>query len=84
MGAWAKGQTLDKTMRDELITVTTFLTILEAEMAKSVLDASGIESFIHAPHANALYPGVLGEVMLQVREVDLDIAKSLLDEGSSG
>ena len=66
-------------MTDQFQTVKTYLTIVEAEMAKSVLDASGIESFIHAPHANALYPGVLGEVRLQVRDGDVDTARDLLD-----
>ncbi len=66
-------------MRDEFITVSTFQTVLEAELARSVLEAAGIESFIHAPHANALYPGILGEVKLQVREDDLDTAKDILD-----
>jgi len=66
-------------MTDQFQTVKTYLTIVEAEMAKSVLAASGIESFIHAPHANALYPGVLGEVRLQVRDGDVDTARDLLD-----
>jgi hypothetical protein len=67
-------------MPNQFKTVSTHTTVLEAEMAKSVLDAAGIESFIHALHANWLYPGVLGEVKLQVREDDLDTAKDLLDK----
>ncbi|TNF46516.1 hypothetical protein EP232_04455 [bacterium] len=67
-------------MADEFITVSTYTTVLEAEMARSVLDSAGIESFIHAPHANWLYPGVLGEVKLQVRKEDLDTARDLLDK----
>ncbi len=70
-------------MSDQFKTVRSYLTVVEAEMARSVLDASGIESFIHAPHANALYPGVLGEVKLQVREGDLDTAQDLLDGDST-
>lgn len=65
---------------DDLTTVATFSSVVEAEMARSVLEASGIESYIHAPHANALYPGVLGEVRLQVKKSDLETAGELLEK----
>ena len=69
-------------MTDDLLTVSTHTTIIEAELAKNLLEAAGIEASIHAPHANALYPGVLGEIMLQVREEDLERATEALEEGT--
>ena len=68
-------------MTDELETVSTYANLMEAEFAKSILELAGIESYIHAPHANALYPGVLGEIKLQVRAANLQEAKRVLDEG---
>ncbi|UCF88144.1 MAG: DUF2007 domain-containing protein [bacterium] len=68
-------------MSDDFVTVSTHTTLVEAELVKGVLEAAGIEAFIHAPHANALYPGVLGEVMLQVKEEDLERARDALEEG---
>ena len=69
-------------MENDLVTVSTYPTMVEAELAKNILGAAGIEAFIHAPHANALYPGVLGEVMLQVREEDLKKAQQALEQGT--
>lgn len=69
-------------MKDDLVTVSTHPTIVEAELAKNILETAGIDAHIHAPHANALYPGVLGEVMLQVREEDLKKAQQALEEGT--
>jgi len=68
-------------MKEELKTVSTHPTMVEAEMAKNLLESAGIEAYIHAPHANALYPGVLGEVMLQVKVSDLQGALQALEEG---
>ena len=66
---------------DELVTVSTHATMVEAEVAKSILEMDGIEAHIHAPHANALYPGVRGEIKLQVRTSDLQRALVVLEEG---
>ena len=68
-------------MTEDLVTVSTHPTMVEAELAKSILEMDGIDAYIHAPHANALYPGVLGEVMLQVRAQDLQRALVVLEEG---
>ncbi len=68
-------------MDEELVTVSTHPNIVEAELVKGILEAAGIEAYIHAPHANALYPGVLGEVTLQVKESDLRQAREALEEG---
>ena len=70
-------------MTDNLKTVSTHGTVLEAELVKGLLEAEGIEAFIHAPHAHDLYPGVLGEVMLQVRERDVEDALKVLRDSQS-
>jgi hypothetical protein len=64
-----------------LETVSTHANMVEAELAKSILALAELEAYIHAPHSNALYPGVLGEIMLQVRASDLQEAKRVLEEG---
>jgi len=69
-------------MSEELVTVSTHPNMVEAELAKSLLELAGIEAYIHAPHANSLYPGVLGEIMLQVGAADLEQAKGVLEDGS--
>ena len=51
-------------------------------MVRSVLADAGIEAFILNPNAHGLYPGVLGEVKLQVREEDLEEARQLLEDFS--
>jgi len=70
-------------MTDDLKTVSTHGTVLEAELVKSLLEAEGIKAFIHAPHAHDLYPGVLGEVMLQVRDRDVEDALKVLRDSRS-
>ncbi|UCG38014.1 MAG: DUF2007 domain-containing protein [bacterium] len=65
-------------MADTLVTLSTHATVLEAELVRGRLLSAGIEAHIHAPHANALYPGVLGEVRLQVSREDLDMARRIL------
>ena len=72
---------LETPMSEDLVTVSTHPNIVEAELAKSILELDEIEAYIHAPHANALYPGVLGEIMLQVRASDLQRALIVLEEG---
>ena len=68
-------------MTEDLATVSTHPTMVEAELAKSILELAGIHAYIHAPHANALYPGVLGEIMLQVKAEDLGKAREALEKG---
>jgi hypothetical protein len=68
-------------LSDDFVTISTHTTIVEAELAKSILESAGIEAYIHAPYANALYPGVLGEIMLQVKKEDLAKAEEALEEG---
>ena len=68
-------------MTEELETVSTHPNIVEAELAKSMLEAAGIEAYIHAPHSNALYPGLLGDIKLQVKASELQRALNALEEG---
>ena len=68
-------------MTEELETVSTHPNIVEAELAKSMLESAGIEAYIHAPHSNALYPGLLGDIKLQVKASELLRALNALEEG---
>jgi len=70
-------------MTGNLKTISTYRMVLEAELVKNLLVAEGIEAFIHAPHAHDLYPGVLGEVMLQVRDRDVEDALKVLRDSQS-
>lgn len=62
----------------DLVTISTHRIVLEAELAKAALEAEGIEAYIHASHAHDLYPGVLGDVELQVRVRDRERAEEVL------
>ena len=68
-------------MTEELETVSTHPNMVEAELAKNILEMDGIDAYIHAPHANSLYPGVLGEIILQVKASDLKRALVVLEVG---
>ena len=48
-----------------------------AQLAKSILDSAGIESFIQGEHANALYTGAVSSRVV-VSEKDADEAAALL------
>jgi len=68
-------------MTEELETVSTHATMVEAELVKNILEMDGIDAYIHAPHSNALYPGLLGDIKLQVKASDLQRALVVLEEG---
>ena len=65
---------------NDLVILSTHANVIEAEMVRAVLADAGIEGFILNPNAHGLYPGVLGDVKLQVREEDLEEAEKLLAE----
>ncbi len=44
---------------DEMVTIATFPEPMEANMARSALDAAGIESFLQGENAKALLPVAL-------------------------
>jgi hypothetical protein len=63
---------------DELVTVATFPEPMEANMARSALEAAGIDVFLQGETANSMIP-VAFVSQLQVRSKDVLAARSLLD-----
>ena len=69
----------------ELITVRTCWGLLEAQLAKGLLDAAGIESFLfddNMVRQNAFYANALGGVKLQVDAQNADEANRILEENA--
>ena len=68
-------------MKDaELVTVSTFPSAVDAEIAKGVLDDAGIESMIRSDNAGGMYPA-LGGADLVVRAEDVEKATEALGLG---
>ena len=67
---------------DDYITVASYSEIGEAALAQSVLDGSGIDSFMSGEEANILLP--MSGARLQVRLGDLDAARELLNTIPAG
>lgn len=65
--------------QDELITIATFPEPMEANMARSALEASGIPVFMVGETANSLIP-VAFESQLQVHAKDEAAARGLLEK----
>ncbi|HXG87401.1 MAG TPA: DUF2007 domain-containing protein [Vicinamibacterales bacterium] len=64
----------------QLITISTFRSTVDAQIAKGILDEAGIESMIRADNAGGgLYPAISGAELL-VRSEDLDKARSALHQ----
>jgi len=63
----------------ELIAISTFRSIADAQIAKGILDAAGIESMIRADNAGGMYPAISGAELL-VRSEDLDKANEVLQD----
>ena len=61
----------------DLITISTFRSIADAQIAKGILDGAGIESMIRADHAGGMYPAISGAELL-VRSEDVDKAHDAL------
>ena len=61
----------------DLITISTFRSTAEAEIAKGILDEEGIESMIRADNAGGMYPAISGAELL-VRSEDVDRAHDAL------
>jgi hypothetical protein len=64
--------------QDELVTIATFPEPMEANMARSALEAAGIPVFFVGETANSMIP-VAFESQLQVQVKDEAAARSLLD-----
>ena len=70
-------------MKDaELVTVSTFPSAVDAEIAKGVLDDAGIESMIRSDNAGGMYPA-LGGADLVVRAEDVEKATEALGLGDA-
>jgi len=65
--------------QDELVTIATFPEPMEANMARSALEAAGIPVFMVGETANSMIP-VAFESQLQVQAKDEVAARGLLDE----
>ena len=63
---------------DELVTIATFPEPMEANMARSALEAAGIPVFLVGETANSMVP-VAFESQLQVRVTDEAAARGLLE-----
>ena len=48
----------------ELITVSTFRSTADAQIAKGILDEAGIESMIRSDNAGGMYPAIAGADLL--------------------
>lgn len=64
---------------DDMVVVARYSEPPEAQLAQSVLEGSGIDSFLSGEEANSLLPATSGARLL-VRRGDEEAAKSLLNE----
>jgi hypothetical protein len=62
----------------DLIAVSTFLSVADAQIAKGILDEVGIESMIRADNAGGMYPAIGGAELL-VRGEDAETANRALN-----
>ena len=67
------------TSSEKLVTVAKFLEPVNAQMAKGMLEAAGIECFLQGEQANSLL-ALAFRARLQVAEPDVAAARSLLAE----
>ena len=61
----------------DLISVSTFRSTADAQIAKGILDESGIESIIRSDNAGGMYPAIGGADLL-VRAEDIEKATNAL------
>jgi putative signal transducing protein len=61
----------------DLVTVATFRSTSDAQVAKGVLDESGIESMVRSDNAGGMYPAIGGSDLL-VRTEDVEKANEAL------
>jgi len=62
----------------ELVVVSTFRSTADAQIAKGILDETGIESMIRADNAGGMYPAIGGADLL-VRNEDVQEASKALN-----
>jgi hypothetical protein len=65
-----------------LVTIANFPEPAEANMARSILEAAGIQVFLQGENANSLFP-VAFETQLQVRGDDESAARALLNSAET-
>ena len=61
----------------DLIAISTFRSVADAQIAKGILDETGIESMIRTDNAGGMYPAMSGAELL-VRSEDVDKARDAL------
>lgn len=67
---------------NQLITVRTFSSLTDSEMAKAYLESLGVKCYIQDEFISRVYvPNVAGGVKLQVEKEDLETAIELLKDG---
>jgi hypothetical protein len=66
---------------DELVTIATFETPLEAELARMRLEAEEILCFVHGAHMAGMqvFGLTVGGVKLRVRPKDAELARAILE-----
>ena len=67
---------------ENLTTLKIFNTRIEAEVLRSLLESSGIKSWILSDDAGSMYPAqaIINGVRLMVRDEDFKTASELLDK----
>ena len=63
----------------ELVTISTFPSLADAQIAKGLLDDAGIESMIRADDGGGMFPAIGGANLL-VRREDVDKARDALQQ----
>ena len=67
----------------KLVTIKTFSSRVEADLAKSILDSRGIDAQVQADDCGGAYTALtftLGQARLIVREEDAEVALKLLED----
>ena len=66
-------------MSADLVTIRTFINAVDAELARSALEAAGIDAMLRADDCGGTRPHLwLGGVEVVVREADLERAEEIL------
>ena len=71
------------TKSSELVSVGTFRSVADAQIAKGILDEAGVESMIRSDNAGGMYPAIDGAYLV-VRAEDVDRAHEALAETAGG
>ena len=68
---------------NDLVVLRTFVNVIQAELAKSALEAADVDAFIQSDDAGGMRPHLaMNQVRLIVRSEDAEKARSVLDESS--